>query len=119
MSPHHPLPQWRVHLDDMIGLCIQVLATTKGISQAQLLADAVRLEAAVHTIKLISAAASHIPEYILAASPTIHWRMVIATCKQLKHSEQGVDKDLLWSIVDTDIPTLLISLKALKATLAP
>ena len=118
MTTHPPLPQWRLHLDDMIGLCSQVLATTRGLSQAQLLADTARLEATVHTIELISAAASHIPEYIRAASPTIHWRMVIATCKQLKHGEQGVDTDLLYSIVDTDIPTLLISLKALKATLA-
>jgi uncharacterized protein with HEPN domain len=119
MSTHPPLPQWRLHLDDMIGLCTQVLATTRGITQTQLLADVARLQAAVHTLELISTAAGHIPEYIRAASPTIHWRMVIATCKQLKHSEQGVDTELLWSIVDTDIPTLLISLQALKATLAP
>ena len=119
MTAHPTLPQWRLHLDDMIRLCTQVLATTKGLSQAQLLADAARLETTVHTLELISSAASHIPEYIRAASPTIHWRMLIATCKQLKHSEQGLDKELLWNIVDTDIPTLLISLKALKATLAP
>lgn len=119
MTTHPSLPQWRLHLDDMIGLCTQVLAATRGLSQAQLLADAARLEAIVNTVESISAAAHHIPEYIRAASPTIHWRMVIATCKQLNLGEQSVDQDLLWSIVDTDIPTLLISLKALKATLAP
>jgi uncharacterized protein with HEPN domain len=102
----------------MIGLCTQVLASSKGMDQAQLLADPARLEATVHTIAQISAAASHIPEYIRAASPSIHWRMVIATAKQLQQDGHSVDHELLWSIVDTDIPTLLISLQALKATLA-
>ena len=40
--------------------------------------------------------------------------MVIATRNQFIHGYIGIDDDVLWSIVQTDIPTLLASLCILK-----
>ena len=40
--------------------------------------------------------------------------MIIATRNQLIHGYVGIDDDVLWSIVQTDIPTLLASLRILK-----
>ena len=41
----------------------------------------------------------------------IPWRMVIATRNQLIQGYVGINHDELWSIVQTDIPTLLASLR--------
>ena len=40
--------------------------------------------------------------------------MIIATRNQLIHGYLGIDDDVLWSIVQTDIPTLLANLRLLK-----
>ena len=40
--------------------------------------------------------------------------MMIATRNQLIHGYLGIDDDVLWSIVQTDIPTLLANLRLLK-----
>lgn len=40
-----------------------------------------------------------------------------ATRNQLIHGYLGVDNDTLWSIVETNIPTLLASLRDLNARL--
>ena len=40
--------------------------------------------------------------------------MIIATRNQLIHGYVGIDDDVLWSIVQTDIPTLLANLRLLK-----
>ena len=40
--------------------------------------------------------------------------MVIATRNQVIHGDAGIDDDVLWSIVQTDIPALLASLRILK-----
>ena len=41
--------------------------------------------------------------------------MIIATRNQLIPGYDGVDDDVLWSVVQTDVPTLLVSLRLLKA----
>lgn len=117
MSEGSPNREWRFYLDDMIGFCDKVLTFTRGIDQAQFLNDAMRFDATVRNIELIGEAATHIPEPVRAASPTIPWRMVIATRNQLIHGCLGIDNDTLWSIVETDIPALIVSLQALKSIL--
>lgn len=45
---------------------------------------------------------------------------MIATRNQLIHGYAGIDDDVLWSIIQTDIPELLVSLRSfLSANKAP
>lgn len=119
MSEATPGREWRFYLDDMIGFCERVQAFTAGIDQRQFVNDPMRFDATVRNIELIGEAAAHIPEQVRLSSPSIPWRMVIATRNQLIHGYLGIDNDTLWSIVETDIPTLLCNLQDLKAKSAP
>jgi len=109
--------EWRFYLDDMIGFCERVLDFTAGIDQIQFDSDRMRFDATVRNIELIGEAATHIPTGIRQSSPGVPWRMVIATRNRLIHGYLGIDNDTLWSIVETDIPALLISLRALRVSL--
>jgi uncharacterized protein with HEPN domain len=40
--------------------------------------------------------------------------MIIATRNRLIHGYLGIDDDTLWSIIQDDVPELLLLLKALK-----
>jgi uncharacterized protein with HEPN domain len=97
----------------MIGCCEKVLAFTQGLDQAQFVADAMRFDATVRNLELIGEAASHIPQGVRNAHPAIPWRMLIATRNQLIHGYLGLDNDILWSLVQTDVPVLLHQLKLL------
>jgi uncharacterized protein with HEPN domain len=44
----------------------------------------------------------------------VPWRLVIATRNRLIHGYLGIDNDTLWSIVVTDVPALLLSLRGVK-----
>ena len=77
-----------------------------------------RFDATVRNIELIGEAATHIPESVRLSSTEVPWRMVIATRNQLIHGYLGIDDDTLWSIVQTDVPLLLASLRELKAKVA-
>ncbi|MBV9290263.1 MAG: DUF86 domain-containing protein [Hyphomicrobiales bacterium] len=46
-----------------------------------------------------------------------HWRLLIATRNRLIHGYLGLDDDVLWSIIEDDVPALLVQLRALKAEL--
>lgn len=107
--------EWRFYVRDMVGFCEKVLAFTQGLQQAQLVEDAMRFDATVRNLELIGEAASHIPQDVRNAHPGIPWRMLIATRNQLIHGYLGLDNDILWSIVQTDVPSLLLQLKLLES----
>jgi uncharacterized protein with HEPN domain len=106
--------EWRFYWSDMTGFCEKVLLFSQGLQQAQFVADAMCFDATVRNLELIGEAASHIPQEIRNAHPAIPWRMLIATRNQLIHGYLGLDNDILWSIVQTDVPVLLHQLKLLE-----
>ena len=115
MSDATPNREWRFYLDDMIGFCERVQAFTAGLDQIQFVSDIMRFDATVRNIELIGEAATHIPDQVRLSSPHVPWRMIVATRNQLIHGYLGVDDDTLWSIVQTDIPLLLSSLREFKS----
>ena len=114
MSDRAPQREWRFYINDMIGFCERVLAFTKETSRTEFPGDAMRYDATVRNIELVGEAATHVPESVRQEHPEIPWRMMIATRNQLIHGYAGIDDDVLWSIVQTDIPALLASLHLLK-----
>lgn len=105
--------EWRFYVQDMIAFCEKVLAFTQGQQQDQFVADAMRFDATVRNLELIGEAASHIPQDVRDAHPAVPWRMLIATRNQLIHGYLGLDNDILWSIIQTDVPVLLHLLQTL------
>ncbi|WP_418953553.1 DUF86 domain-containing protein [Zeimonas sediminis] len=75
-------------------------------------------DATLRNHELIGEAATHIPAEIRAANPQIPWRQIIATRNRLIHGYLGIDDDTLWSIVEADIPALLLALRALRKAVA-
>ncbi len=73
-----------------------------------------RFDATVRNLELIGEAATHVPDHVRLASPSIPWRMIIATRNQLIHGYLGIDNDTLWSIIETDVPALWVALGQLR-----
>jgi uncharacterized protein with HEPN domain len=115
MSSKEASREWRFYLEDMIAFCERIQSFIHGISRADFIADPMRYDATVRNVELIGEAATRIPTAVREAATDIPWRMVIATRNQLIHGYAGIDDDVLWSIVQTDIPALLVSLRTLAA----
>ncbi len=114
MSESSDAREWRFYIADMIGFCERVLSFTHGISREEFVTEPMRYDATVRNIELIGEAATHVPASIRQAAENIPWRMVVATRNQLIHGYVGIDDDVLWSIIETDIPVLLDELKKLQ-----
>lgn len=108
--------EWRFYLDDMIGFAEKVITYTDGLDQTGFIASGLNYDATLRNLELIGEAAIHIPDEVRAANPQIPWRLVIATRNRLIHGYLGIDNDTLWSIIRSDIPTLLPHLLALRGT---
>jgi len=106
--------EWRFYLDDMIGFAEKVLAYTEGFDQASFVSSGLNYDATVRNLELIGEAATHVPDLVRSAHQQIPWRLVIATRNRLIHGYLGIDNDTLWSIIQTDIPSLLPQLRQLR-----
>jgi uncharacterized protein with HEPN domain len=108
--------EWRFYLDDMIGFAERVLSYTEGFDQQCFIDSGLNYDATLRNLELIGEAATHIPDTVRQSNPQIPWRMIIATRNRLIHGYLGIDNDTLWSIIQTDIPTLLPLLQHLQQT---
>ena len=112
-EPQSEQRKWRFYLDDMIAFAQKVRDYTEEQDLADFLASGLTYDATLRNLELIGEAATHIPEAVRDAHPEIPWRTVIATRNRLIHGYLGIDDDIIWSIVQDDIPNLLNALRAL------
>ena len=107
---------WRLYLLDMIDFGEKVLTYTDGLEQDAFIAETLIYDAVLRNLELIGEAATHLPGTVREAHPEIQWRLIIATRNRLAHSYLGVDEDVIWDIIQTDIPNLLPALRNLLNT---
>ncbi len=106
--------EWRFYIDDMISFAEKVIAYTGGMDQQAFVASGLVYDATLRNLELIGEAATHVPDAVRAAHPQVSWRLVVATRNRLIHGYLGIDSDTLWSIVVSDVPALLLSLRTVK-----
>ena len=106
--------EWRFYIDDMIAFAEKVVAYTNGLDQQAFVAGGLVYDATLRNPELIGEAATHVPDDVRAAHPQVPWRLVVATRNRLIHGYLGIDNDTLWSIVVSDVPALLPTLRTVK-----
>ena len=107
---------WRFYVGDMIEFCENALSYTHDMDQDAFVADGLTYDATMRNLELIGEAATHIPSEVRKAHPEIQWRDIIATRNHLAHGYLGLDDDVIWDILQTDIPQLLPALQNLLNT---
>ena len=63
--------------------------------------------------ELIGEAATHVPARVRQAYPGIEWQRIVATRNRVAHAYLGIDDDVIWDIIQTDLPELLDALRLL------
>ena len=103
--------EWRFYLQDMIGFAEKWLSYTDGMDQQQFVDSGITYDATLRNLELIGEAASRVPDNIRAAHADVPWWMIIATRNRLTHAYLGIDDDMIWSIIQDDLPALIPKLK--------
>ncbi|MCK4841618.1 MAG: DUF86 domain-containing protein [Methylococcales bacterium] len=109
--------EWRFYLDDMIGFAENVMTYCDGLDLETFERTGLNYDATVRNLELIGEAATHIPTQIREKTTSIPWRQIIATRNRLIHGYLGIDNDTLWSIIQDDIPPLIIELQQIRSEL--
>ena len=109
----HESHGWRFYVQDMIEFSDKVLSYTNGMDHATFVADGRTYDATLRNLELIGEAATHVPRTVREQHPEIQWRQIIATRNRVAHGYLGIDEDVIWYIIQTDVPNLLPALRNL------
>jgi len=60
---------------------------------------------------MLGEAAYRVPEEIRMKYPDLPWLQMIAARNRLIHGYDSIDFDILWAIIQNDLPTLITRLK--------
>ena len=106
--------EWRFYVSDMIGFAEKVVAYTVSMDQGKFVASGLNYDATVHNLILLGEAATHVPDHVRTFSSEIDWRQIIGTRNRLIHGYLGINNDIVWDIIQDEIPVLIEQLHALK-----
>ncbi len=104
---------WVLYVQDMIEFAEKVLAYTEGMDKEAFILEGRTYDATLRNIELIGEAATHVPGHVREEHPQIEWRRIVATRNRVAHGYLGIDDDVVWDIVQTDVPDMLARLRRL------
>ena len=67
-------------------------------------------------LEILGEAANRVPEDIRTQYPDLPWLQMIAVRNRLIHGYDSVDLDVLWVIIQNDLPVLIIRLQEILST---
>ena len=111
MSQHDPL----VRVRHMLDHANEAVALANNHSRQDLDTDRLLNLALVRLVEVVGEAAAHLPPAFRAEHPDIPWREITGLRNRLIHDYDEVDFDILWTIVEDDMPPLVAQLAALLA----
>jgi len=103
--------------DSAIALCQmldharEAMILSKGKSAHVLVEDRVLGLAIVRLMEIIGEAASRVPKEERSKHPEIPWAQVISLRNRLIHGYDAIDYEIIWHILNYDLPELIISLE--------
>ena len=109
MTRHDPMV--RVH--HMLDHSREAVEMTRGRTRADLDRDRLLNLALVQLVEVIGEAASRLPEEFRSRHPQVPWRQTVGMRNRLIHGYDTVNFDILWSIIQEDLPPLIEKLEAI------
>ena len=111
--------EWRLYVNDMIEFAEKVQAFTDGMDQDAFVSDVLTYDATLRNLELIGEAATRVPDAVRKAHPEIPWRTIVGMRNRVAHGYVRIDNDIVWDIIQNDIPALLPALRRLAETTGP
>lgn len=100
----------RVRLLHMLEAAKQATAFAEGRNRQSLDQDVMLRCAVLHCIQEIGEAATRVAPETRAFTPSLPWNQIVGMRHRLVHVYFAVDLDLVWEVVQRDLPLLVAAL---------
>ena len=100
-----------IPLHQMLDHAREAIILSKGESLEDLVDDRVLGLAIVRLMEIVGEAANRVPKEERSKHPEIPWTQIISLRNRLIHGYDAIDYEILWHILNHDLPELVISLE--------
>ncbi len=97
-------------IEDILAAIGKVEHYTHGLSKLEFLSDDKTVDAVVRNLEIIGEAASRLPTEFKEATSQIPWVEIVGLRHRIVHEYFGVDDEIVWHIVQNDLPNLRVEL---------
>jgi uncharacterized protein with HEPN domain len=95
---------WRDYIADILSALQEVEDFTGGMEYEQFAADKKTVNAVVRSLEVMGEAAKRIPEDVRRRYPDVPWKRMTGMRDKLIHEYSGVDLEIVWGVVKTELP---------------
>jgi uncharacterized protein with HEPN domain len=103
----------------MLDAAHKLIAFTANRTRQDLDTDEILALALVRLLEILGEAAKAVPESIKSQRPDVPWRAIAGTRDRLIHNYFEVDLDIVWRIVQDELPSIVPALESLLLGLPP
>lgn len=100
-------------IEDMLTAMGKIERYISGLDQGLFRQDEKTVDAVVRNLEVLGEAARQLPEDFIARNPEIPWRQIAGLRNRIVHDYFGLDLDLIWEILQRDLPQLQAQLQRL------
>jgi uncharacterized protein with HEPN domain len=105
-----------IALREILSHAREAVEITRNKSRLDLDEDRLLNLALTRLLEIIGEAAKRVPEDLVDKYPELPWMQMIGLRNRLIHGYDNVDFDILWIIVQKDIPELIVQLEKITDT---
>lgn len=94
---------------------LEAIATYTVAGRDAFMADRKTQDAVIRNLEIIGEAVKRLSASLTNAHPGVRWRQIAGMRDKLVHDYFGVDLDLVWGVVERELPTLRREVDAMLA----
>lgn len=97
---------YRLYLDDILESVDRITEYVANMDFSMFVSDQKTIDAVVRNLEIIGEAAKNLPDHITSTIPEIDWRKITGLRNILAHEYFGINKEIIWDIVQNKISVL-------------
>ncbi|MGA9364346.1 MAG: HepT-like ribonuclease domain-containing protein [Bacteroidota bacterium] len=105
-----------VRLRHMLDAARKALLFSRGKTRVDIEQDEQLMLALVRLVEIVGEAASRVSRELQDQTPSIAWADIISTRNKLIHAYFNIDLDVMWQIIQEDLPLLVNELEKVLRT---
>jgi uncharacterized protein with HEPN domain len=117
MSGLNPERRTLLYVEDAIEHARHAMRFAEGRTEQDLTDDLMLQFAVVRALEVVGEATRAVPEEVRVLAPDIPWRQIVVTRNKIAHQYFGVRLDIVWRVVQDDLPVLVVALERLLESL--
>jgi len=89
----------------------RINAYTTGMDFDHFVGDVKTQDAVIRNLEIVGEAAKNLSDEFRAEYPSVPWKSMAGTRDRLIHQYFGVNLDIVWQIITTELPAVLLQLQ--------